>query len=367
MQNAADKAPAVRVSGSASEPPLVSVIILNYNGKIWLNRCLESLYAQTILDRLEIVIADNASTDGSDHLAAELAALRPERAFLLQNGANLGFCEGNNRGAAGAKGEYLFFLNNDTWLEKNCLEQLMAGVAALNADCATPLIYNYEDDSFQSIGAGGFDLLGYPSATPSKESARRIFAAPGCSLLIKSDAFRRLGGFDSEFFMYCDEMDLAWRLALAGYKTVSIPQARMHHRGAAAANPKGGGQTQEFRTNEAVRFYTNRNSMLMLFKNAQHVLLLLAIFHVCALLLESLALLVLVRQWGIVKRAYLGALPACWRLRHHVVSERRHIRALRQHSDFWMLRFLKPWFSRYFYEVKRLLKHGLPKIDPRKS
>jgi GT2 family glycosyltransferase len=345
---------------------LVSIVILNYNGKTWLKRCLESLYEQTIFENLEIIVADNASTDGSDQLAASLITPWPQRAKFVQNGANLGFCEGNNRGANFAKGDYLFFLNNDTWLEKDCMEKLLAGIATLKADCGTPLICNYDDDTIQSLGALGFDLLGYMSTAPSSVSAGRIFAAPGCSLLVRTEVFWRLGGFDSELFMYGDEVDLAWRLALAGYKTASIPQARLHHRSSAASNPKGGGRMVEFRTNEMVRFLSNRNSLVVLLKNSQHILLFIAVLQASMLLLEAAVLLVLVRKWSMVKYAYLGALADCWRLRHHVSKERHRIRDSRRHSDFWMLRFLRPRFSRHSYEIKRLMMHGPPKVDPRK-
>jgi GT2 family glycosyltransferase len=345
---------------------LVSIVILNYNGKIWLKRCLESLSKQTIFNRLEIIAADNASTDGSDQLAAELIAPWPEQARLVQNGSNLGFCEGNNRGAASAKGEFLFFLNNDTWLEPDCLEKLLSGVAALKADGGTPFVSNYDDDSFQSLGARGFDLFGYMSTVPSKILAGPIFAAPGCSLLVRRSAFEQLGGFDAELFMYGDEVDLAWRLALGGYRMVSIPGARLHHRSSVVSNPKGGERVLEFRTNEMVRFLSNRNGLLVILKNARCLLLLIAIFQMLALLLEALVLLILLRSWGVVRRAYLRALSDCWRLRHHVCRERKRVKKLRRHGDLWMLRFLRPGFSRYAHEMKRFLKHGPPKVDPHK-
>ncbi len=174
------------------------------------------------------------------------------------------------------------------------------------------------------------------------------------------------GGFDSELFMYADEVDLAWRLALAGYKTVSIPQSRLHHRSSAASNPKGEGRMVEFRTNEMVRFLSNRNSLVVLLKNSQHILLLMAVLQALMLLLEAAAMLLLVRRWSMVKYVYLGALADCWRLRGHVFKERHRIRNLRRHGDFWMLRFLRPRFSRHSYEIKRLMMHGPPKVDPRK-
>ncbi len=354
-------------SGAASGQvtPWMSVVILNYNGNVWLRRCLESLRAQTAFDQIEVIVADNASPDGSARLAEEVMAGWGERGRVVQNGANLGYCEGNNRGAAAARGRFLFFLNNDTWLEPDCLEKLRAGVEALGADAASPLVCNYEDDSFQTAGARGFDILGYMSTAPSTTASGPIFAAPGSALLVNAEAFRRVGGFDSAFFMYADEADLAWRLSLAGCKTATVPQARLHHRSAAAANPAGGTKVVEFRTNEMVRFYATRNSLLVLLKNTQHLLLLLAVFQFVWVLLESLAVLVLVRRWSTVRASYLRALGDCWRMRAHIRQERRRIRGFRRLNDLQMLRFFRVKLGRWG-EITNLWSHGAPKVDTRR-
>ena len=102
--------------------PLVSVIVLNYNGARWLERCLNSLRAQTFFDRTEVIVADNVSSDGSERIGQRIVEGWPGGHFI-QHGQNLGYCEGNNRAAEAARGEYLLFLNNDTWLEPNCLER----------------------------------------------------------------------------------------------------------------------------------------------------------------------------------------------------------------------------------------------------
>src|SRR3954468_18061270 len=93
-------------TSAAGSPPIISVVILNYNGARWLERCLASLQEQTIFKRIEVIVADNLSTDGSDRLAEKLVRDWSNGRFI-QNGENLGFCEGNNRGAKPAIGEYL--------------------------------------------------------------------------------------------------------------------------------------------------------------------------------------------------------------------------------------------------------------------
>ena len=91
-------------SSSDLPQPLVSVIILNYNGARWLERCLTSLHAQTIFEQTEVILADNLSSDGSDLLGKRIVEAWP-RGVFLQHGQNLGYCEGNNRGAEPARGQ----------------------------------------------------------------------------------------------------------------------------------------------------------------------------------------------------------------------------------------------------------------------
>jgi GT2 family glycosyltransferase len=341
-------------------PPRVSVIVLNYNGARWLERCLDSLRAQTIFGQVEVLVADNVSTDGSDRLAARLMQGWPGGRFI-QHAQNLGYCEGNNRGADPACGEYLLFLNNDTWLEPDCLERLLAEVQKAGAAAACPLVLNYDDDSFQSLGAFGFDLFGLASTRAQSAVTREVLMPEGCAYLIRRDLFWQIGGFDSVFFMYADEFDLSWRVWVSGHRAVGVPSAGLHHRGAAQVNPAGGGATVEFRTSDTKRFYANRNSLLALLKSAKHFLLLLVLMQLALLGLEALAAVVLVRRWSFVKRAYLGAVADCWRLRSHILAERRRIGQFRRRGDLFMLRFLRLRPNRWD-EFQRLRRLGPPKV-----
>jgi GT2 family glycosyltransferase len=340
--------------------PLVSVIVLNYNGMRWLDRCLDSLRRQTLLPQTEIILADNLSSDGSDRLAEKLVSGWPN-AFFIQHGENLGYCEGNNRAAQRARGRYLFFLNNDTWLEPNCLQVLLNQVESAQAQAATPLVLNYEDSSFQSLGAGGLDLFGLTTARLPFTATRPVFMPEGCSYLIERRVFEELGGFDPVLFMFSDELDLSWRLWTAGYQAIGVPAARLHHRGAANVNPQGVGQVTEFRTSDTKRFYANRNGLMVVAKNAGNILLLLLPLQVGLLLLEAMVGWVLVRRWSFVQQAYLRAFGDCWRLRHHLVQQRRQISARRRRSDWWLLRFLRLRPNRWD-ELVRVARYGLPKV-----
>jgi GT2 family glycosyltransferase len=344
----------------SSAKPLLSVIVLNYNGARWLQRCLESLRAQTIFDQIELIVADNVSSDGSERLGRQIIESWP-RSIFIQHTQNLGYCEGNNRAAKPAQGRYLLFLNNDTWLEPGCLEQLLAEVQRTGAGAACPLILNYEDASFQSLGAFGFDLFGLASTRARAAQTREVLMPEGCAYLIERELFQELGGFDPVFFMFADEFDLSWRVWISGHQAVAVPSARLHHRGAAQVNPAGGGATVEFRTSDTKRFYTNRNCLLVLLKNARLLLLLLVPLQLWGLAIEAFVGLVLVRRWSFVKRAYSDAILDCWRLRKHILSERRRIRQFRRRGDLRMLRFLR-WRLNRWDEVQRLRRLGVPKV-----
>jgi N-acetylglucosaminyl-diphospho-decaprenol L-rhamnosyltransferase len=351
----------IETFGNTGDSPLISIVVLNCNGAIWLPKCFETILTQTIVTQLETIMVDNNSSDNSVAIAREWFAKFPA-ATIVRNSENLGFCEGNNSGARAARGRWLLFLNNDTWMEPDCMEKLVAGTETLGAVASTPLVLNYPDNSFQDFGFYGFDLFGLASGSSGATGTREIFIAGGCSYFIRTDVFNQIGMFDSEYFIYSDDSDLSWRVWIAGYKVAGIFEARLHHRGAAGVNPSGGITTVEFRTTDNKRFLTNRNCLLTLLKNGQHVLLLPVIPLVALLFVESLAGALLLRRRSFVKASFWKVLGDCWRLRHHVSQERKRVSAFRKRSDFWMLRFFK-WRLNRWFEIKRIFTFGAPRVD----
>ncbi|MBI1841351.1 MAG: glycosyltransferase family 2 protein [Verrucomicrobia bacterium] len=346
---------------TTGSPPDISVVILNYNGKRWLPRCLASLREQTCWDRMEVIVADNASQDGSDLLSQELLAGWP-RARFAQNGGNLGYCEGNNRGAKLASGRYLFFLNNDTWLAPNCLALLVREMDARGAGAGSPQVLNYQDGALQGYGRSGFDSFGYYSPeTGESGPPRRLFISPGCAYCIRADLFDRLGGFDAEFFMYADETDLSWRVWVAGESVICVPEAKLYHWGAGASAPVNSNEPPRFRTSVFSRFHSNRNTLLVLLKSAENLLLILVVTQLFSLAAEMVFMTLATRNLALARKAYFGAVADVWRLRGHVARERSRLRALRRRSDFWMLRFWRPFPERAL-ELIRVLRQGLPRV-----
>lgn len=339
--------------------PIVSVIVLNWNAARWIPRCLESLRQQTVFEKIELLFVDNASSDDSEKVARACLTEWPNGIFM-QNGGNFGFGGGCNRGAAAARGKYLLFLNPDVWLEKNCLEELVAAGEQKNATAVAMKILNYADDSIQWWRDDGFDIFGVVVKARASRQSTASFCASTFPF-IRSDAFRKLDGFDEKLFMYGEEAELAWGIWVCGGKVVAAPNARLHHRGEAAVNPKGGEQITEFRTSARKRFYANRNHLLILLKFSQHILLLTAAAFVVLLMIEGLFWLSWTRRWSLARTTSLEPLQDCWRLRSHVQEQRQRVKKTRRHGDWWMLRFFC-WRLGRWHQVEKLLKLGRPKI-----
>jgi hypothetical protein len=343
-------------------PLLVSVVIVNYNCKAWVPRCLESLREQTIYDRIEVIFTDNISRDGSDLQAQELMKDWPHGVFL-QTGANLGFGGGANRGAALAKGKFLFFLNPDVWIERDCLERLAEASGQNHLGVATPTVMNYNDDTLQSKGTSGFDIFGLLVDPRASDRTPRLFS-PGSFYFIRRDLFEKIGGWDDHFFMYGEEMDIAWRIWISGETVGAVPDAGMHHWGAAVDNPRGGDRVVKLRSNDTKRFCTHRNHLLALLKSTQHLLLLLVLTSIALALLEGLAGAIWLRRWSFFSNTSWKALVACWQLRGYWMAERRRINGFRKRGDFWLIRFLS-WRMNRWAELRQILKLGMPKMEER--
>jgi N-acetylglucosaminyl-diphospho-decaprenol L-rhamnosyltransferase len=338
----------------------VTVIVLNYNGKRWVDRCLESLKNQTIFEQVQVIIADNASIDGSDNYFEKRIADWANGLFI-QNGANIGFAAGSNRAVRRAKGKYLFFLNPDVWLENNCIEELYQ-IAEENQSAAVgPFVMDYDDNTYQSFGGVGFDMCGLGVPVKPGGAPRRLFMSNGF-VFIRRDTFDDLGGYNEQFFLYGEEADLSWRIWISGGEIVPGITGRIHHRGGASVNPEGGTRIVEFRTSDAKRFHANRNNMLVLLYHAQHFLLLLLFPMLCLFLLEAAVGTLFARRWSFFQTTFLNVIRESWRLRRHIADRRRFIKTLRRRSDFWMLRFFTLRLS-HWEDFKRVFKLGLPRVD----
>jgi GT2 family glycosyltransferase len=343
-------------SPQTAPAPLVSVVAVNYNCKTWLDRFFPSIQAQTIFDRVELVLVDNTSTDGSDEICREKMAGWTNGVFLA-TGGNYGYGGGCNRGAAVARGKYLFFINPDVWLEPACLEELVKYCESSGASIASPRVLDYDTDVLQLQGAVGFDIFGCMTRAYEGETLTEPFALAAFYFITK-ELLLKAGGFDEEFFLFNEEMDLSWRVWIMGETIRQVPTAKIHHQGASSGDRVG-----ENRTNENKRFWANRNQLLTLIKNGRFLLMGLVFTQLALMTAEAVAGSVMARRFSFARYSLFKPIADCWRLRKHIMAERRRIRGFRKRGDFWILRkFFTFRFGRWM-DVKRLMQARGVKID----
>jgi len=305
--------------GLQTPDPQASVIIVNYNGHKHLGRCLAALRAHC--PAAEVILVDNASTDGSVELA--------EQAFpcvrVVRNGANGGFGHGNNVGARWARGEYLVFLNPDTVIEPGWLEALTATLEAnpQGALVTSKILLAAEPERINTCGnevhCSGLTLCrGAGQASDTFSHPEEVSAVSGAAFALPRSVFEHLGGFDEQFFLYMEDTDLSLRARLAGYRCIYTPHSVVRH-------------DYRLRFGPRKTFYQERNRYLMLLKCLRwRTLLILS----PALLLAELV------TWGFVllhdrQNAGNKLLAYLWVLRHwkQVMAQRRRVQATRRTPD----------------------------------
>lgn len=218
--------------------PQVSVIVLNYNGKPFLDACVASLEAQTFQD-FELILVDNASQDGSwDHMVAKWE----DRHLLINNETNLGYAEGNNVGLRRARGRFLVVLNNDTEVAPNWLEELVnAADQYPDYGMFASQIRSYSaPEVLDTIGVilyrdGMSRGLGRLEPAARYEEPRDVFAPSGCAGFYRREMLEAVGFFEKDYFAYCEDTDLGFRGQLAGFRCRYVPTARVYHHYSATA------------------------------------------------------------------------------------------------------------------------------------
>lgn len=245
-----------------------AVIILNWNGRQHLEQFLPSVVRHTPRG-VRIIVADNGSTDDSVDF---LRQTYPDIEIICLN-LNYGFAKGYNLALEQVEAECFVLLNSDVEVTEGWLEPLVATITnSHNVGAVAPKLrsYGYRDKFEYAGAAGGYiDILGYPfcrgrilstveSDNGQYDDKREVFWASGAAFCCRAEIFRRLGGFDADFFAHMEEIDLCWRMQLAGYKVMIEPRSMVYH--------LGGGTLP----NDSPRkLYLNyRNNLMMLFKCA---------------------------------------------------------------------------------------------------
>ncbi|MEL7488005.1 MAG: glycosyltransferase family 2 protein, partial [Pseudomonadota bacterium] len=217
--------------------PVVSVIIVNYNSGHRLEKCLAHLVRQTVSD-FETIIIDNASTDASMDAARRLARETPEELTIIDAGDNLGFAAANNKAAQGARGTWLAFLNPDAYARPDWIEKLLDAAkrypsadafGSTQIDAADETRLDGAGDVLHAFGLPYRGYFGWPAEAVSVDA--ETFSACAAAALYRRSTFDALGGFDERFFCYGEDVDLGYRLRLAGGRCIQVASAVVAHEG----------------------------------------------------------------------------------------------------------------------------------------
>lgn len=246
-----------------------AIIIVNWNGKHLLKECLDSVFAQTY-QNYDVYLVDNGSTDGSVDFAKE----NYPKVKLIQLKENTGFAKGNNIGIAKAledkQVEYIVCINNDTKTKKDFLEKLVACAQANPhvGSVAPKMKYFHEENLVDSVGilihrdGGGLSRGNKEPDEGQYDQSEEIFGACGGAVLYKRKMLEDIKHgkdefFDNVFFAYYEDLDLAWRARLAGWKSISCPWAVIYH-----VHSATGVSYSPFKA-----FHVNRNRFFVVLKN----------------------------------------------------------------------------------------------------
>ncbi|HMG66026.1 MAG TPA: glycosyltransferase family 2 protein [Chitinophagaceae bacterium] len=247
--------------------PNVAIVILNWNGKKYLEQFLPSVAASDY-SNYEIIVADNCSSDDSIlFLENNYPSIR-----IIHLAMNYGFAKGYNEALKEVSADYYVLLNSDVEVNKGWLEPMISLMEADTtlAACQPKVLSYANKDLFEYAGAAGgwIDKYGYPFAMGrifdvcekdhgQYDKASLIFWASGAAMFIRSSVFHEVKGFDEYFFAHQEEIDLCWRIQLAGYRLSSCPQSVVYHVGGGTL-PRG----------NTMKTYLNfRNNQIMLAKN----------------------------------------------------------------------------------------------------
>jgi len=212
--------------------PTVSIAIVNWNGLHYLRDCLISLEAQTFTD-FEVIVVDNGSTDGS----VEWVTQHVPRVRLIHNTTNVGFAAANNQAIRASAAPYIVTLNNDTRLDPDWLAVLVAAAEA-HPDvgmCASKMLFADRPDVINSTGIRldpvgiAWDRRGGEADIGDEREPIEVFGPCAGAALYRRSMLEQIGLFDEDFFAYLEDVDLAWRARLAGWRCLYVPAARVHH------------------------------------------------------------------------------------------------------------------------------------------
>lgn len=249
---------------STVEEPLVSIVILNYNGRQHLKDCLESV-GKLAYGNKEVIFVDNASSDGSVRFVRQNYPL----VKIIENSRNLGVAAGNNVGINAANGKYVFLLNPDTEVHSLCLDSLTKVMDVDNSIgvCGAKIRLFDERQRLQHAG-GRYHVIGvaldrglYEIDSGQYSKIEDVSFVCGAALMFRKEVLSSVGALDPAFFMYHEEVDFCLRMWLNGLRVSYVPNAMVYHKSRYFASLKSG------KREPLIEFHKNKNTLTILLKN----------------------------------------------------------------------------------------------------
>lgn len=253
--------------------PLISIIVINFNGKKYALNCLKSIF-NNHYPNYEIIVVDNGSIDNSVE-AIKNNFKNKKNLQVLSLSKNFGPAYARNQGVKKAKGEYLGFLDNDTlvhpdWIKK-AIPEFEKNKKLGIVQCKLLLTKEKKKIDYvgEFLGQNGFLVQiakGGDEDRGQYNQKIKILAAKSAGMFIRKKTFEEAGGFDPDYFIYMEETDLGWRSWLAGYETLFIPESIVYHESGTSTLILGRGRT-DFNS----KFHGTKNYILTLFKNLDFI------------------------------------------------------------------------------------------------
>lgn len=330
-----------------------SVCIAHFNGIELIDACIESVRQQDCSFELEIIVHDDASSDGS---VQHIRDVHPD-VLLIESKENVGFCVANNRMAAIASGEFLLLLNNDAELLPGALQTLLG--AARSDQGGSVLSLPQFDHATGALIDRGCQVDPFYNPVPNLHLEHgKVAMVIGACLWIPKEVWNALGGFPEWFGSIGEDLYLCMAARLAGYPVRVATESGYRHR---VGYSFGGGRVSAGRlaTTTRRRALSERNKTYALIVTAPATFLVVILpLHMALLHLEGLLLALLKLDAGIFRTIYAPLLPEIWRARARLFELRRKVQARRTIS---MRQFLAPvrWLP---WKLSMLLRHGLPAV-----
>lgn len=343
--------PSATVTGK--KQPVCTVCIANYNGMALIDACIQSVLAQDCDFEVEIIVHDDASTDGS----AQYIRARYPQVKLIASTENVGFCISNNRMVDAAEGEYILLLNNDAALFPDALRTLHKAATAL-AQPAILGLPQYDAGTGELIDIGSrFDMFlnPIPNLDPARNEVGMII---GACLWLPRGLWNELGGFPDWFGSLAEDMLLCCLARLYGYRVMALPDSGFSHWvGKSLGGGKVTGNRLSTKATRRALSERNKNYVMALVFPSPFLQLILPL-HFVLLLAEGFVLCMIRRDWKIFSSIYIASIKSQWSARDILLTARKGIQAKRRSG----VRQFFAVFQCVPHKLELLARHGIPHI-----